>query len=286
MNNKVSLIDIILFRLYYISMVVEDSTRVKDYLTKTKLETLDYVINPYVGCPNKCLYCYAAYMSSFSKHAEEWGEFIDVKRTSKKINLYKIKNKKVMISTVTDPYNSYEEKYGVTRMLLEQLVNSEANINIVTKSKLITRDIDLFKQMKSVEVVLSICLTDEDLKSKLEPCSSSIAERIETLKMLKANGIKTVVFISPIIPMFTDYRQIIEMTKEYTDEYWFDRLNLRSSFKTKMFNFIKQEYPLLKNLYSDIYEKKNLNFFDIIFKKIHTYCEKNQIVYKSFYAGT
>ena len=110
MNNKVNLIDIVLFRLYYISMVVEDSTRVKDYLTKTKLQTLDYVINPYVGCPNKCLYCYAAYMSSFSKHAEEWGEFIDVKRTSKKINLYKIKNKKVMISTVTDPYNSYEEK--------------------------------------------------------------------------------------------------------------------------------------------------------------------------------
>ena len=92
-------------------MVVEDTTRVKDYLNKTKLEALDYVINPYVGCPNKCLYCYAAYMSSFSKHSEEWGEFIDVKRTSKKINIFKIKNKKVMISTVTDPYNSYEEKY-------------------------------------------------------------------------------------------------------------------------------------------------------------------------------
>ena len=75
-------------------MVVEDSTRVKDYLNKTKLTTLDYVINPYVGCPNKCLYCYAAYMSSFSKHTEEWGEFIDVKRTNKKINIFKIKNKK------------------------------------------------------------------------------------------------------------------------------------------------------------------------------------------------
>ena len=91
-------------------MVVEDITRVKDYLTKTKLSTLDFVINPYVGCPMKCLYCYAAYMVSFSKHEEDWGDFIDVKHTNKRINLFKIKDKKVMISTVTDPYNCYEEQ--------------------------------------------------------------------------------------------------------------------------------------------------------------------------------
>ena len=65
-------------------MVVEDITRVKDYLTKTKLSTLDFVINPYVGCPMKCLYCYAAYMVSFSKHEEDWGDFIDVKHTNKR----------------------------------------------------------------------------------------------------------------------------------------------------------------------------------------------------------
>ena len=46
-------------------MVVEDITRVKDYLTKTKLSTLDFVINPYVGCPMKCLYCYAAYLVEY-----------------------------------------------------------------------------------------------------------------------------------------------------------------------------------------------------------------------------
>ena len=127
-------------------MVVEDTARVKDYLTKTKLANLDYVVNPYVGCPNKCLYCYAAYMSSFSKHKEEWGDFIDVKQTRKKINTFKIKNKKVMMSTVTDPYNSYEEKYCVTRNIMEQLVNSEAFLSVVTKSKLVLRDLDLLKK--------------------------------------------------------------------------------------------------------------------------------------------
>lgn len=267
-------------------MIVEDTTRVKDYLNKTKIKTLDYVINPYVGCSNKCVYCYASYMSSFSKHTEEWGGFIDVKRTNKKINTFKIKDKKVMISTVTDPYNCYEDKYKVTRMIMEQLVNSEAYISVVTKSKLVLRDIDLFKQMKKVEVAISICILDEVLKEKLEPASSSIAERIETLKELKANGIKTVVFIAPIIPNITNFKEIIEQTKEFTDEYWFDKLNLRSSFKTKMFKFIEQEYPNMKSLYNDIYNNKNPQYFDEISKTIDAYCIENNINYKNFFAGT
>ena len=267
-------------------MVVEDTARVKDYLTKTKLTTLDYVINPYVGCPNKCLYCYAAYMSSFSKHKEEWGEFIDVKHTRKRINTFKIKNKKVMISTVTDPYNPFEEKYRITRMIMEQLVNSEAYISVVTKSKLVLRDIDLFKKMKHIEIVLSISLLDENLKKKLEPNSSSIEDRVETLKILRQNGIKTVVFISPIIPQITDFKRIVEKTKEFTDEYWFDRLNLRSSFKTKMFKFINDEYPIFKSLYNDIYDMKISQYFDELNDSIEKYCKENQIVYKNFYAGT
>ncbi len=267
-------------------MVVEDSTRVKDYLNKTKLTTLDYVINPYVGCPNKCLYCYAAYMSSFSKHTEEWGDFIDVKRTSKKINIFKIKNKRVMISTVTDPYNSYEEKYGITRMIMEQLVKSEAYITVVTKSKLVLRDVDLLKKMKHVEVALSLSIIDEQLKKKLEPNSSSIAERFETLKELKQNGIKTIVFVAPVIPEITDFKTIIEKTKEYADEYLFDMLNLRSSFKTKMFKFINEEYPIYNSIYENIYNKKDSEYFDNLSNEIEKYCVENNIRFKNFSAGS
>ncbi len=267
-------------------MIVEDSVRVKDYLTKTKLTTLDYVINPYVGCPNKCLYCYAAYMSSFSKHKEEWGSFIDVKYTRKRINTFKIKDKKVMISTVTDPYNEFEPKYGITRKIMEQLVNCDACLSVVTKSKLVLRDIDLFKKMKHIEVALSISLLDENLKEKLEPNSSSIEERLETLKFLKQNGIKSVVFISPIIPQITDFKSIIEKTKEYADEYWFDKLNLRNSFKTKMFRFITEHYPIYKSLYDDIYNKKNPQYFEEMRNEIDEYCRENNIIYKNFYAGT
>lgn len=267
-------------------MVVEDVTRVKDSLNKTKLTTLDYVINPYVGCPNKCLYCYAAYMSSFSKHSEEWGEFIDIKRTNKRINIFKIKNKKVMISTVTDPYNSFEEKYATTRMIMEQLVKSEAFISVVTKSKLVLRDIDLFKKMKHVEVAISMSILDEQVKKKIEPYSSSIQERLDTLKTLKQNGIRTIVFVAPIIPQFTDFKRIIEVTKDYTDEYWFDKLNLRSSFKTKMFKFIDGEYPIYKSIYDSIYNRKDTQYFDELSDEIEKYCTENNISFKNFYAGT
>lgn len=264
-------------------MIAQDYTRVKDYLNKTKLKSLDYVINPYVGCPHKCLYCYASYMCSFSKHTEGWGDFIDVKCTNKKINIFKIKGKKVMISTVTDPYNVYEKEFCVTRKVLEQLVKSEALITVVTKSNLVLRDVDLFKQMKHVEVALSISIMDESVKSKLEPASPSVAERIETLKALKAEGIKTVCNISPIIPEITDFVQIIEATKDYVDEYKFDKLDLRSSFKTKMFNFIKQEYSGLIPLYDAIYNKKTSDYYEKIAKDITDYCNKNNMKYNISY---
>ena len=267
-------------------MVVEDITRVKDYLNKTKLSTLDYVINPYVGCSAKCLYCYAAYMVGFSKHSEAWGEFIDVKQTRKRINIFKIRNKKVMISTVTDPYNPYEQKHQITRKIMEQLVPSEAFISVVTKFKLVLRDVDLFKQMQNVEIALSFSTVDEKMREKLEPFADSVEERLETLKILKENGLKTVVFVAPVIPEITDFKRIIELTKDYTDEYWFDMLNLRTSFKTKMFNFINEEYPIFKSIYEDIYNKKNSKYFDEVSSEIDKYCFENGIKYKNFYAGT
>ena len=171
-------------------------------------------------------------------------------------------------------------------MIMEQLVKSEAYITVVTKSKLILRDIDLLKKMKHVEVALSISIIDEQLKKKLEPNSSSIQERFETLKELKQNGIKTIVFVAPVIPEITDFKTIFEKTKEYTDEYWFDMLNLRSSFKTKMFKFINEEYPIYNSIYENIYNKKDREYFDNLSNEIEKYCVENNISFKNFSAGS
>ena len=126
--------------------------KVKDYLTKSNLPASDYVINPYVGCTHACKYCYASFMKRFTGHKEEWGTFIDIKRCDKEIDLKKLKGKTVFMSSVTDCYNQFEEKYQLTRKILEQLIKAKAKINISTKSKLVLRDIDLLKQIENITV--------------------------------------------------------------------------------------------------------------------------------------
>jgi DNA repair photolyase len=199
-----------------------------NYLTLSKLPASDYVINPYVGCSHACKYCYACFMKRFTRHNEEWGTFVDIKKSNKKIDLTKIKGKRVFLSSVTDPYNVYEENYKITRSILEQLVMADCYLNISTKSKLILRDLDLLKQMKNLEVAMSINTLNEKFKNDMDN-ASSIQDRLDTLKKLHDNGIKTVLFMSPIFPYITDFKTIIEKSNGYIDEYWFENLNLRGT---------------------------------------------------------
>ena len=104
--------------------------KANDYLTKSNLPASDYVINPYIGCTHGCKYCYASFMKRFTGHKEDWGDFVDIKLCDKKINLNKISKKSVFLSSVTDCYNQLEEKYKLTRHILEQLVNSDCYLSI------------------------------------------------------------------------------------------------------------------------------------------------------------
>ena len=194
--------------------VIENIIKVNDYLTKSNLPESDFVINPYVGCPHGCKYCYACFMKRFSGHSEPWGSFIDIKQCEKQINLKKIKGKSVFLSSVTDCYNSFEEKYRITRKILKQLVESDCELSISTKSKLILRDIDLLKKCKNLKVSMSVNTLDENFKNDMDH-ASSIKDRLETLKELHHNNIYTVLFMSPIFPKITDYKEIIECTNAY-----------------------------------------------------------------------
>ena len=249
---------------------------VNDYLTKSNLPSSDYVINPYVGCPHGCKYCYASFMKRFTGHKEDWGKFVDIKKCDKKIDLKKISGKNVFLSSVTDCYNQYEEKYLITRNILEQLVYSDCNLSISTKSKLILRDIDFLKKIKNVTVSMSINTLNEKFKNDMDN-ASSIKDRLETLKKLHENGIYTVLFMSPIFPYITEWKEIIEISKEYVDEYWFENLNLRGSYKKEILDYIKENYNELYSKYLDIYVTKNNNYWTKLADEINNYCEKNKI---------
>ena len=262
-------------------MIVKE-LNIKDYLTKSNLPDSDYVINPYVGCTHGCRYCYASFMKGFTGHKENWGEFIDIKRCDKLIDLKKIAGKNVFLSSVTDCYNQYERDYCITRNILKQLVNSDCNLSISTKSKLILRDIDLLKQMKNLIVCISINTLDEKFRCDMDN-ASTIKERMDTLKELHNNGIYTVLFMSPIFPYITEWKKIIDSTKDYTSEYWFENLNLRGSYKKDIFNYIKNNYSNLYSEYIDIYVNKNNNYWEKLAKEINTYCDQNNIKYTNYF---
>lgn len=131
----------------------------KSYITESKLPDADFVINPYTGCPHKCIYCYAEFMKRFATghDIEDWGDFLDVKKCNVPIKLNKIKkDQEVLIGSVTDPYNPYEYKYEITRSILKQFIGSNVNLQILTKSSLVTRDIDILKQIANVSVGVSM----------------------------------------------------------------------------------------------------------------------------------
>lgn len=262
-------------------MIVKEIV-VNDYLTKSNLPASDYVINPYVGCPHGCKYCYASFMKRFTGHTEDWGTFVDVKRCEKKIDFKKIKGKNVFLSSVTDCYNPLEEKYKVTRGILEQLVEADCNLSISTKSKSILRDLDLLKRIKNLTVSMSINTLNEEFRKDMDN-ASSIEERLETLRILHENGIYTILFMSPIFPHITEWREIIEKSKDYIDEYWFENLNLRGSYKAYIMDYIKNNYPEYYSEYVEIYVKKNDTYWKMLSREIEEYCHERNINYTNFF---
>ena len=115
---------------------------VQSVLSKTNLPVSDYTVNPYVGCTHACKYCYASFMKRFTNHPEPWGEFVDVKTWPAIKHPERYAGKEMFLSSVTDPYQPIEKKYGRTRAVLEQLAGSGCTVSISTKSDLILRDLD------------------------------------------------------------------------------------------------------------------------------------------------
>ncbi len=262
--------------------IIINKIKTNDYLTKSNLPASDYVINSYTGCLHGCKYCYACFMKRFTNHKEDWGSFIDIKECDKPININKLKGKSVFISSVTDCYNPIEKECKLTRNILKQLIKADAKIDITTKSSLVLRDIDIIKQLKNAQVAISINTINENFKNDMDK-ASSIKERIETLKTLHENGIRTVLFMSPIFPEITEWKEIIITTKNFVDEYWFENLNLRGSYKFDILKYVFTNYPKLTNLYREIYINENKDYWKNLEIEINKFCKDNNINFKNYF---
>ena len=184
--------------------------KVKKILGESKIT--DYTINPYIGCQHSCFYCYSKhYTRKFLKEKEEWGKFVYVKVNAAKILEKEIRKKKkgsVYLSSLTDPYQPIEKKYKITREILDVLAKNNWKVIIQTKSSLVLRDLDILKKFEEIEVGFTITTLNENLRKIIEPFSSSIKERINALKKLKKENIRTFLFVGPLIFPFVNFEEI------------------------------------------------------------------------------
>jgi DNA repair photolyase len=220
----------------------------KTILTKTAISSFDYCINPYVGCGHGCRYCYASFMKRFTGHLEPWGEFVDVKVNAPNILRKQLKRARpgsVSLSTVTDPYQPVEKRYELTRGCLESLLDQQFSVSILTRSPLCLRDIDLFKQFKSIEVGFSITTHDDNIKKIFEPHSPSIQSRVKALETLRQEKIGTYAFIGPMLPL--DSKPLVAMLDGLIDEVLIDRMNYSNKVKViyrkaKLDKYLEEDY--------------------------------------------
>jgi len=203
--------------------------KAKSILTRSGIPGVDYCINPYVGCFHGCRYCYATFMKRFTGHTEAWGSFVDVKVNSPEVLQRQLQRKargRVMISSVTDAYQPIEAKYKLTRKCLEVLLQYQFPVDILTKSPLVLRDLDLIKEFKDIEVGVTVTTNDEKIRKVFEPKAPSITARINTLKKLHNNGINTYAFIGPVLPMNPE--ALLENINPHVDSIIIDRMNYTS----------------------------------------------------------
>ena len=111
-------------------------TTCRGIMNRSGIEGVDYAINPYIGCGHGCVYCYARFMTRWYHQGEKWGSFVDVKKNAAECLRREA-------PSVPDPYPPVECMYKATRGLLEILKDHPFPVEILTKSSLVQRDLDV-----------------------------------------------------------------------------------------------------------------------------------------------
>ena len=250
-------------------------------------------MNLFRGCTHGCIYC-----DSRSKCYQMNHKFEDVEVKENGISLLeeslKRKRKKCMIGlgSMTDPYIKEELGLNYTRQALEIINKFGFGVTLITKSANVLRDLDLLKEINSkTKCVIQMTLTtyEEELCKKIEPNVSTTKERIEALKILRDEGIPTVVWLTPILPFINDTEKNIIGILNYCKEAkvfgivcFGMGVTLREGNREYFYSQLDKKFPKLKERYireygnnyvaNSVNNKKLMGVF-------HEFCERKGIVH-------
>lgn len=183
-------------------------------------------MNPYQGCEHGCIYCYARNTHEYWGYSAglDFERRILVKKNAPKLLEQLLKKKSwktvpIVLSGNTDCYQPAEQQFYITRSCLEVFLKYRHPVAIITKNALILRDMDLLKELNKdglIAVNVSITSQFEATRRFLEPRTTTIAKRMETVKVLSENGIPVNVMLAPIIPSINSH-EILPLAKKVSE---------------------------------------------------------------------
>lgn len=176
--------------------------------------SFDRSINPYRGCEHGCVYCYARPNHCYLGHSAglDFETKLYAKTNAAEALEAELAHPKyapatIALGAVTDPYQPIERERRITRSILSVLSRTSHPVGIVTKSALVTRDIDILSDMAArnlAKVAISITTLDRRLARSMEPRAATPSKRLEAVRQLADAGIPVGVMMAPIIPGLND----------------------------------------------------------------------------------
>jgi DNA repair photolyase len=254
----------------------------KSIIVPSNLPDVDYVINPYTGCQFGCIYCYATFMGRFvNEPRSNWGNYVYVKVNAVELAGDQLrrwgakrKQSSILFSSVTDPYHGVEHKYRRTRGVLEVLVELgyPGPVSILTKSPLVSRDVDLLRRLNA-DVGLTITTTDDKLSRYLEVSAPLASRRLDTLEKLAQAGIRTYVFVGPLLPHFRYQPELLDdlfgaIAKTGTQEVYVEHINLPSYVKNKMWSVLKDESEEIQAVYKQAQTQEHREILNALVEEL------------------
>jgi DNA repair photolyase len=220
----------------------------KSIINISGIQGVDYAVNPYIGCSHGCTYCYARFMTRWYHHGEKWGTFVDVKKNAVECMMKEAPKKRrgvILFSSVTDAYQPIEKQTELTRNLLKILKEYDYPVEILTKSSLVQRDIDVLGELTQSEVGLTITSLDDKVRRAFEPGASSILDRLNTLEKFSDTGIPTYAFLGPLLPYIseTDMETLLNILADKVGRVIVDRLNIKAGNWRDIENTVVSSYP-------------------------------------------
>lgn len=187
---------------------------------------MQYSMNPYQGCEHGCIYCYARNTHEYWGYSAglDFERRILVKKNAPELLEKKIRHKNwkaypIIMSGNTDCYQPAEQQFKITRSCLEVFLKYKHPVGMITKNALMLRDLDLLCRLQEdnlISVNVSITSLSEETRRILEPRTTTIRKRLETVKKLSENRIPVNVMIAPIIPSINSH-EILNLAKAASD---------------------------------------------------------------------